>query len=286
MIINKIILKTLLFSFLCIHLSSQSSSAKETLIKKKNYKIVALTSLSADLVNSIDSKSLVGIPGSSLLKSNPSYKDIEIISSGRMPPNLEKIISLKPDLVIGANGFHDKPLSKLNELGVKTLSTKIKDLKDLENLNKEINLFLSKKNIEPLSNKISNCYSSSSKISKDKNVIALVSTKPILSPNSKSWSGNLIKRFGLKNLTSELQSKSEFRGYVNLSQEWLLKAKPNNLIVVKTPGSNISQYESLAIWNKIPAVKKKYIFSFDYYGLINPGSLDSINKACKKLSSI
>ena len=274
------------FVFILCSQFTQIVNSSENAYLNKRKKIVALTSLSADLVNSIDSKSLVGIPGSSLLKSNPSYKDIEIISSGRMPPNLEKIISLKPDLVIGANGFHDKPLSKLNELGVKTLSTKIKNLKDLENLNKEINSFLSKKDIEPLSNKISNCYSSSSKISKDKNVIALVSTKPILSPNSKSWSGNLIKRFGLKNLTSELQSKSEFRGYVNLSQEWLLKAKPNNLIVVKTPGSNISQYESLAIWKKIPAVKKKNIFPFDYYGLINPGSLDSINKACKKLSSI
>ena len=274
------------FVFILCSQFTQIVNSSENSYLNKRKKIVALTSLSADLVNSIDSKSLVGIPGSSLLKSNPSYKDIEIISSGRMPPNLEKIISLKPDLVIGANGFHDKPLSKLNELGVKTLSTKIKNLKDLENLNKEINSFLSKKDIEPLSNKISNCYSSSSKISKDKNVIALVSTKPILSPNSKSWSGNLIKRFGLKNLTSELQSKSEFRGYVNLSQEWLLKAKPNNLIVVKTPGSNISQYESLAIWKKIPAVKKKNIFPFDYYGLINPGSLDSINKACKKLSSI
>ena len=264
----------------------QSINSNENLNTNNKYKIVALTSLSADLVNSIDSKSLVGIPGSSLLKSNPSFSDIAIISSGRMPPDLEKIISLKPDLVIGANGFHDKSLSKLNELGFKTLSTKIKDLKDLENLNKEINLFLLKKDIEPLNNKIENCYSTLSKISKDKNVIALVSTKPILSPNSQSWSGNLIKRFRLKNLTSDLQSKSEFKGYVNLSQEWLLKAKPNNLIVVKTPGSNISQYESLAIWRKIPAVKKKNIFSFDYYGLINPGSLESINKACKKLSSI
>ena len=274
------------FVFILCSQFTQIVNSSENAYLNKRKKIVALTSLSADLVNSIDSKSLVGIPGSSLLKSNPSYKDIEIISSGRMPPNLEKIISLKPDLVIGANGFHDKSLSKLNQLGVKTLSTKIKNLKDLENLNKEINSFLLKKDIEPLSNKISNCYSSSSKISKDKHVIALVSTKPILSPNSQSWSGNLIKRFGLKNLTSELQSKSEFRGYVNLSQEWLLKAKPNNLIVVKTPGSNISQYKSLAIWKKIPAVKKKNIFSFEYYGLINPGSLDSINKACKKLSSI
>ena len=275
-------------SFICILCSqfTQSVNSNENINANNKYKIVALTSLSADLVHSIYSKSLVGIPGSSLLKSNPSFRNIAIISSGRMPPNLEKIISLKPDLIIGANGFHDKPLSKLKELGFKTLYTNIKDLKDLENLNKEINSFLLRKDTEPLNKKIKNCYASSSKTSKNKNIVALVSTKPILSPNSKSWSGNLIKRFGLKNLTSELKSKSEFRGYVNLSQEWLLKAKPNNLIVVKTPGSNISQYESLAIWNKIPAVKKKNIFSFDYYGLINPGSLDSINKACKKLSSI
>ena len=278
--------KISLLLLLCNGFFHQNVNSDENLKKRNNYKIVALTSLSADLVNSIDSKYLVGIPDSSLFKSNPSYKDIAIISSGRMPPNLEKIIRLKPDLVIGANGFHDKPLSKLNELGIKTLSTKIKNLKDLENLNREINSFLLKKDIEPLSKKIKNCYFSSSKISKNKNVIALVSTKPILSPNSKSWSGNLIKRFGLKNLTSDLQSKSEFKGYVNLSQEWLLKSKPNNLIVVKTPGSNISQYESLAIWTKIPAVMKKNIFSFDYYGFINPGSLDSINKACIKLSSI
>ncbi len=278
--------KISLLLLLCNSFFHQNVNSDENLKKRNNYKIVALTSLSADLVNSIDSKYLVGIPDSSLFKSNPSYKDIAIISSGRMPPNLEKIIRLKPDLVIGANGFHDKALSKLNKIGFKTLSTKIKDIKDLENLSEEISSLLSLRKSEPLSKKIKNCYSYSSKISKDKNIIALVSTKPILSPNSKSWSGNLIKRFGLKNLTSDLQSKSEFKGYVNLSQEWLLKAKPNNLIVVKTPGSNISQYESLTIWKKIPAVKKKNIFSFDYYGLINPGSLESINKACKKLSSI
>ena len=134
-------------SFIFIFLSqfTQSVNSNENFNANNKYKIVALTSLSADLVNSIDSKSLVGIPGSSLLKLNRSYKDIPIISSGRMPPNLEKIISLKPDLIIGAYGFHDRPLSRLNELGFKTLSTKIKNLKDLENLNKEINSFLLKK---------------------------------------------------------------------------------------------------------------------------------------------
>ena len=282
---NLNIFKISLLFYLC-SFYPQRVISNENSYPNKKYNIVALTSLSADLVSSIDSNSLVGIPGSSLLKSNPSFKDITTISSGRMPPDLEKIISLKPDLIIGANGFHDKTLTKLNSLGFKTLSTKIKNIDDLENLNNEINSFLFTKGREALRKKLKNCYSYPSKISKNKTVIALVSTKPILSPNSKSWSGNLIKRFGLNNLTSNLQAKSEFKGYVNLSQEWLLKAKPNNLIVVNAPGSNISQYQSLAIWQKIPAVKKKNIFAFDYYGLINPGSLDSINNACKKLSSI
>ena len=149
--------KISLLLFLCNSFFHQNVNSDENLKKRNNYKIVALTSLSADLVNSIDSKYLVGIPGSSLFKSNPSYKDIAIISTGRMPPNLEKIISLKPDLVIGANGFHDKALSKLNKIGFKTLSTKIKDIKDLENLNEEISSLLSLRKSEPLSKKIKNC---------------------------------------------------------------------------------------------------------------------------------
>ena len=41
---------------------------------KKNIKVVALTSLTADLVNTISKDSLVGIPGSSILKKNREFK--------------------------------------------------------------------------------------------------------------------------------------------------------------------------------------------------------------------
>ena len=51
---------------------------------------------------------------------------------------MEKILSLKPDLVIGAKGFHDRSLSKLNSLGISTLSTSISSLDDLDNLNKKL----------------------------------------------------------------------------------------------------------------------------------------------------
>ncbi len=125
---------------------------------ENNIKVVALTSLTADLVNTISKDSLVGIPGSSILKKNKEFDSIPIVSSGRMPPDLEKILSLKPDLVVGAKGFHDRPLSKLNSLGISTLSTSISSLDDLDNLNKKLasKLKIRTKSLEDI---LGSCYS-------------------------------------------------------------------------------------------------------------------------------
>ena len=252
-----------------------------------NKKVVALTSLSADLITNISKETLVGIPGSSILKKNEELKDIPIVSSGRMPPNIEKIISLKPDLVVGAKGFHDKTLSKLNDLGIDTVYTSITNFEDLEQLHNNLALKLNATKIKPLDKILDNCYLiNNENDSSKKNIVALVSSRPILSPNQNSWAGNLISKFKLENLAAEITSKTEFKGYVNLSPEWLLKSQPENLLVIKTPGSDLSQYESINIWNDLKAVKNNKIFTFDYYGLINPGGLEVINQACKKLSSI
>ena len=251
--------------------------------QKNNIRVVALTSLTADLINTISKDSLVGIPGSSILKKNKVFDSIPIVSSGRMPPDLEKILSLKPDLVIGAKGFHDRSLSKLNNLGISTLSTSISNLDDLDNLYKNLASKLKTKT-KSLEEILGSCYSKNK--NKNKNLVVLVSSKPILSPNKDSWAGNLISSFKFNNLASEITNKTEFKGYVNLSPEWLIKSQPENILVIKTPGSDMSQYESINIWNKLEAVKNNKIYTFDYYGLINAGGIKAINKACQKLSSI
>ena len=281
----------LLFIISGVYQKSVSSTVYESQIKNNNTqvkRIVALTSLSADVVSSISNDSLVGIPGSSLFKGNNDFKNKVIVSSGRNPPNLEKIIKLKPELVIGSKGFHDKTLKSLNKLGIKTISARITNFNDLDKLSSDIQILLSKKVKLDLATLMPNCYNQDNnpKINKNKEVLVLVSSKPILSPNSKSWAGNMINRFGYINLTSELDSKSQFKGYVNLSSEWVVSSKPSNLIIINTPGSNDSQYRQMSIWNSLPAVINNKVFSFDYYGLINAGSLNSINKACEKLSSI
>ena len=281
-----------LFLFFALFFSGLNLKGFTNVFSKENYlvtnnskknRVVALTSLTADLINTISKDSLVGIPGSSILKKNKEFDSIPIVSSGRMPPDLEKILSLKPDLVIGAKGFHDRPLSKLNSLGISTLSTSISSLDDLDNLNKKLASKL-KTRTKSLEDILGSCYSNNR--NKNKNIVVLVSSKPILSPNKDSWAGNLISSFKLNNLASEITNKTEFKGYVNLSPEWLIKSQPENILVIKTPGSDMSQYESINIWNKLEAVKNNKIYTFDYYGLINAGGIKAINKACQKLSSI
>ena len=278
-------------------LLSGCSEINQKSINKDSYKpssnkierVVTLTSISTDIVSSISNNKLVAIPGSSLFKDKIDYQNLPRISQGRTPPNLEKIVSLKPDLVIGTKGFHDKILAKLKDINIKTLSYELSDWKSLENT---INIISSKLDINSLekSNEIINTNLKECVVAnepnKKPNVVVLASLKPILSPNSKSWAGNLLKRYGLNSLTEDLSSKSEFRGYVNLSPEWLVKEDPDNLIIIQTRPGQYADFEKTNPFSNLTAVKSNQVYRFNYYGLINAGSLDSINNACLQLRKI
>ena len=270
---------------------NQTYKNKESLISSSNQieRVITLTSLSTDIVSVLSRDKLIAIPGSSLFKGKIEYQELPRISQGRTPPNLEKIVSLKPDLVIGTNGFHDKILDKLKDINIKTVSYELNDWNSLENT---INLISTKLGINnsEISNEVINtnlreCMVTNEK-NKKPNVVVLASTKPILSPNSKSWAGNLLKRFGLNSLTKDLDSKSEFRGYVNLSPEWLVKENPDNLIIIQTRPRQNLDFEKTKPFSNLKAVKSDQVYRFNYYGLINAGSLESINSACLKLRKI
>ena len=246
-------------------------------------RIITLTSLSTDLVNEISPESLIGVSGSKIIKDNKDYENKILVTEGRNPPDLEKIISLKPTLVIGAKGFHDKALNKLNSLGIKTIYTEIRNWEDLENLNNQLTNLIGKES-NKLKTLLDDCYPKRNRI-RD-NIVVLATLKPLVSPNSKSWSGSLLERFKFNILTANLDSKSAFRGYVNLSPEWLITKNPSKIIIVNYPSQMKSSLKTLPYWQNLKAIEEKKVYDFEYYGLINPGSLNSINTACKKLSSI
>ena len=258
-------------------------SIANNISEDNNKRIISLNSLGADIVSQLDNESLIGIPGSTLLKKDNKFANKVIVSEGRMPPSLEKIIKLKPNLVIGSAGFHDKILDKLNELNIETFKTNTKSITQLEILISKLANYLNK-DPSKIKESIKSCYLNTSTFKGT--AVILASTKPLLSPNSNSWAGKLLDRFNFDNISKDLESKTEFKGYVNLSPEIILKTKPSKIIVITFPGMNQNNLLSDPVLRKVISPNNSEIITFNYYGLINPGSLKTINNACEKLSNI
>ncbi len=246
-------------------------------------RVVALTSLSADIIQRLDQTKLVGLSGSRLVAENPALKDITRVSEGQTPPNLEKIVALKPDLVIGAAGFHDQILTKLKELGIRTLTTEVRDWQALQTLTRNLAGEIGA-DPEPLLTTYQSFLSSQP--ANSGSTLVLVSAQPILAPNKTSWAGDLLTQFQIKNLAADLQGQSPQRGYITLSAEKVLEANPEVLILVDVGDGTVDKLKTEPFWNQLQAVKNDRVYIFDYYGLVNPGSIEAIEKACKQLQQV
>lgn len=251
-------------------------------------RVVALTSLTADIIARLDQTKLVGITGSQLFKNDSRFQDIPRVSEGQSLPNLEKIVALKPDLVIGAEGFSNQPIQKLQQLGINTYLTQVNKWESLEELTKKLAEFIDA-DPRPLLNRYQTFLSN--KPPQSPSTLVLVSRQPILAPNKNSWAGDLLAKFQAKNLVAELQGNSPIGGYVTLSAEKVLAANPEVIIVVQPPqGSSekelLKSFNQEPFWQQLQATKNNRVYAFDYYGLVNAGSIDTIEKTCQKLSQI
>ena len=116
-----------------------------------------------------------------------NLKSKTIISSGRVPSELEEIVNLKFKLVLGLNGFHDKMLNNIQKLGINTIFVSIINFNDLEKLFTKIKTLLGIKNELNISDIIPVCYDSNKRINPSNNeILVLVCSTLLLSLNSKS----------------------------------------------------------------------------------------------------
>lgn len=262
--------------------SETTSETAQTEVER----VVALTSLSADIIHRLDADKLVGIPGSSLLKEDPRFADLPTMNEGRTPPDLEKIVALEPDLVIGAEGFSDKVLARLQELGIQTIATEVDSWESL----KEITQTLAKAiaaDPQPLLNLYDQYLAESENSQGDASILILASRQPILSPNKNSWAGDFLKQFSANNLAADLQGSSPISGYVTLSPEKIVQADPEIILIIDPAQAEIAeQLKQEPFWQDLQATKSDRVYVFDYYGLVNPGSLAKIEAAAQQLNTI
>jgi len=45
-------------------------------------------------------------------------------------------------------------------------------------------------------------------------------------------------------------------------------------------------FRSRPFWNRLQAVQTGKVYGFDYYGLVNPGTLEKIRAACEQLARV
>ena len=273
----------LVFCLISCCFPSETIAQENKTGSEKARRVVALSSLSADLVVSINPDALIGVPGTSLTNQDSRYSGLKRVSNGRSQPSVELILALKPDLVIGAEGFHSRVLSSLKKLGVPTLAVKVNRWDKLEQASRTLeNKIIDSESIQSKLSKL--CPSQKSSKSTGTSVLILAGVSPKLSPGQQSWSGSLLDRLGLVNATKGLPGSSEFSGYITMSNERLLAIKPEKVLVVNPSGDATKTVESLSPF--FPGLKKTDFKVMDYYGLINPGSLSSIKKACLNLSDL
>ena len=72
-------------------------------------------------------------------------------------------------------------------------------------------------------------------------------------------------------------------GYIHGDE---LKKNPDNLIIIQTRPGQYLDFEKSNPFSNLKAVKSGQVYRFNYYGLINAGSLESINNACLRLRKI
>jgi iron complex transport system substrate-binding protein len=247
--------------------------------------VIALTSLTADIVSQLDAQVLVGVPGGSLTEQNPALRSLPRVSQGRVQPNLERIIALRPDLVLGAKSFHEPLVDRLGRSRIPVTLTDVREWQDLEEITKNIASQIGA-DPQPLLRRYQSFGRSQPK--RQAKVLVLVSSQPILSPNKNSWAGALLQRFGLNNVTANLQGTSFNRGYVTLSPERILQENPDVIILVEVgEGESLKkQLASRSFWRNLTAVRRNQVITMDYLGLINPGSVAAIEKASARLRAI
>jgi iron complex transport system substrate-binding protein len=253
-----------------------ASTQPQTAVKR----VVALSSLSTDIIHRLDRTKLVGVGGNKLTNDNPDLAQLERVSAGQTPPSLEKIIALKPDLVIGAAGFHDAVLDKLKATGIRTIATEVSSWQALEDMTRQLASAIAA-DPEPLVQSYRSFLQP--KLSQPVSALVLASNQPLLSPNKNSWAGDLLTQLGVQNVAADLQGESPMKGYLALSPEKLLQANPDVVILIDTPNSGVEKLKEMTILKQLKATQNNRVYVLDYYGLINAGSISAIETASRRL---
>jgi len=185
---------------------------------------------------------------------------------GYSEPNIEKIVSLEPDLILGTD-IHQKPIKELEKLGVPSVVIEPEDfdemLDSIEIIGKATGRFNEATTlIEDLKARVKKVEDMVAKIPTDQRPKVLYELwhTPITTAGPGTFVDDLIQRAGGENIAKDADKE-----YPQYSQEMIIAKNPDVIIFSHhgTTGDSIEDILQRPGWNSINAVKNKRVFYVD-----------------------
>jgi len=194
--------------------------------------------------------------------------------------NIERIISLNPDLVITSGMEQDILSEKLNNLGIKNVKLYLKNLDDMINIISTLgDIFHEKDKALSLADSLKSelLYFLHNKPEASLKVYIEIYNDPIMTVSDNSLVGDILRHSGLRNSFPVLP-----REYCEINQEEVINADPD-VIIITYEGITIDDVCQRKGWSAIKAIKNKRILTTadinpDWILRATPRTIQGINQ--------
>lgn len=251
------------------YLTITDDAGRKVVLAKKPEKIVALSTSYIELLYAVGGKS-VGKPVSRNGKIPAEAASLPEI--GQVTNiNIEKLIALQPDFVIGYLGIHEKLVPILENSGIPIILLKMKTYDEVQ---AKLNLFgsiagtqlLAQKEVQELTHKIALVTDKLPAGQAKKILILHATARSVTVELENSIAGNVAGMLKLKNIAAGSKPLEKEPDATPYSMEKIIEADPD-IVVVTTMGelTDIQRrikddVESNPAWSGLRAVKNKQIY--------------------------
>ena len=196
-------------------------------------------------------------------------------------PTLEKLVRLKPDIVVSAMLKDKGVISNIERLGIKFYLLPAKTLSDYPLTVKKLGEILNMQQaanteIIRFTSKLRAFRIAAKKIplAKRPTVLLLIYDRPLMSVGKNSFINELIVIAGGRNIAGKIE-----RSYFNCSMEWVMKQQPQIIVMPASSPQKIAETCQRPGWRILNAVRNKRIYYQSHNDILyrlGPRVLDGI----------
>ncbi len=254
--------KTIFFTFILIIFSLPVSAnpsgsdffGRKIMMPAKPVRILSLTPATTEILYLLGlEKNIIGVTNDCNYPPDAAKKN-KVGKFGSI--DLEKIVSLKPDIIFATSDMNKQldvlknytiPVIALNTPSLISVIKNVELVGKLTHTEKQSALLK-----EQYSKRIKNV-SEKAKKSNHPNIFYCIWHDPLITAGKNSFIGNMIDILGAKNIAEDINSS-----YARYSTESLIAKNPDYIIIPKTTFKNINF--NLIPWSRLKAVKNKKVF--------------------------